>query len=81
VKVITGARRAGKSVLARLGLGDREYACVASDDERLSALTAADLQHLKSACASPWPAARIVFLDEVGTPSSRGRSPMVRSTS
>jgi hypothetical protein len=65
VKVITGARRAGKSVLARLALGDREYAYVNFDDERLSALTAADLQHLQSAFASLWPAARIVFLDEV----------------
>jgi uncharacterized protein len=65
VKVIMGPRRAGKSVLARLALAGSDFAYVNFDDERLSALQAADLQRVEAAIAAIWPSARTLFFDEL----------------
>jgi uncharacterized protein len=65
IKVIMGARRSGKSVLARLALADQEYGYVNFDDERLASLTAPDLARVEKALAAFWPAARLLFMDEV----------------
>jgi predicted AAA+ superfamily ATPase len=65
VKVVTGARRSGKSVLARLALDKRDFAYVNFDDERLAGLRAQDLGRVEKALAALWPSARLLLLDEV----------------
>jgi hypothetical protein len=65
VKVITGARRSGKSVLGRLALAGRDFAYVNFDDERLVSIRSRDLQRVQAATAALWPSARILFMDEV----------------
>lgn len=65
VKVIMGPRRAGKSVLARLGLAQRSHAYVNFDDERLASLRTDDFQLIEKAIAALWPEARTLFFDEI----------------
>ncbi|MBI2900435.1 MAG: ATP-binding protein [Planctomycetes bacterium] len=65
IKVITGVRRSGKSVLARLALAGRDFAYVNFDDERLAGLRTEDLQRVEKAVAALRPSTRLWLLDEV----------------
>lgn len=63
IKVITGPRRAGKSVFAIQMLQGREYAYVNFDDERLAGLT--DFDDLLRAMVQVYGAVQTIFLDEI----------------
>ena len=65
IKVIMGARRCGKSTLARMALADQDHAYVNFDDERLAWLKTEDLQRVEKELAALWPSAKAWLLDEV----------------
>lgn len=65
IKVIMGARRCGKSTLARMALADQDHACVNFDDERLAWLKTEDLQRVEKELRALWPSAKTWLLDEV----------------
>lgn len=63
IKVITGPRRAGKSVFALQMLRGRDFAYINFDDERLAGL--GDFDELLKAMAQVYGATRTMFFDEV----------------
>jgi len=65
VKVISGVRRCGKSVLAHRVLKDLPYGYVNFDDERLADLTTADLNLVLEALLEITPDLKYVLLDEI----------------
>ena len=54
IKVITGVRRCGKSVLAHMLLSGKKYAYANFDDERLIDVTAKDLLDFSRSFAIPF---------------------------
>ncbi len=65
IKVITGIRRAGKSVFSLQLLGNRNYGYINFDDERLVGLKAHDLNSVMQAFYELFGGIDSVFLDEV----------------
>ncbi|HOI43090.1 MAG TPA: ATP-binding protein, partial [Elusimicrobiales bacterium] len=65
VKVISGVRRCGKSVLAHRVLAGLTYGYANFDDERLADLKAADLNLVLEAMLELNPGMRYVLLDEI----------------
>ncbi len=65
IKIITGARRAGKSVLGCELLKDRNFAYVNFDDERLSALEAKELNLILRAIYEIYQKPDFIFFDEI----------------
>ncbi len=65
IKVIMGARRSGKSVLARMALSDQPYVYVNFDDERLAWLKTEDLHRVEKAATALWPRRHRWLLDEI----------------
>jgi len=63
IKVITGPRRAGKSVFCFLLLGNREYAYLNFDDENL--LKIADTDALLRGITEVYGRSRMLFFDEI----------------
>jgi len=64
-KVTTGVRRSGKTVFTRQLLGDRRFASVDFDDERLAAAGREDLDVILGALHEIHGAFEYLFLDEV----------------
>jgi predicted AAA+ superfamily ATPase len=65
IKIITGVRRCGKSVLAHRVLRGQPYGYVNFDDERLFSLTTADLNSVLEVLIEITPNMRFVLLDEI----------------
>ena len=65
VKVISGVRRCGKSVLAHRVLKDLPYGYVNFDDERLADITTADLNLVLEALLEITPGLKYILLDEI----------------
>ncbi len=65
VKVISGVRRCGKSVLAHRVLKDLPYGYVNFDDERLADVTTSDLNVLLEVLLELKPDIRYILLDEI----------------
>lgn len=65
VKVISGVRRCGKSVLAHRVLKGLPYGYVNFDDERLADLTTADLNIVLEALLEITPGLKYILLDEI----------------
>ena len=65
VKVISGVRRCGKSVLAHRVLKDLPYGYANFDDERLADLTTADLNLVLEALLEIKPGLKYILLDEI----------------
>ncbi len=65
IKVITGVRRSGKSVLAHRILRGRPYGYVNFDDERLFGLSAGDLNNVLEALIEISPGMKFILLDEI----------------
>lgn len=65
IKVISGVRRCGKSVLAHRALKDLPYGYVNFDDERLADLTTADLNLVLEVILELQPGLKCILLDEI----------------
>jgi len=66
IKIITGPRRAGKSVLAyQLLLQDKNFAYVNFDDERLATLKTGDLNLVLESIYILYQKPKFIFLDEI----------------
>jgi predicted AAA+ superfamily ATPase len=65
IKVITGVRRCGKSVLAHRVLRGQSYGFVNFDDERLFCLAAGDLNNVLEVLIEITPNMRFILLDEI----------------
>lgn len=65
VKVISGVRRSGKSVLAHRALKGLPYGYANFDDERLAALKTGDLDLVLEALLELTPALKYILLDEI----------------
>ncbi|OGR46725.1 MAG: hypothetical protein A2X33_03430 [Elusimicrobia bacterium GWA2_51_34] len=65
VKVISGVRRCGKSVLAHRALKDLPYGYVNFDDERLADITTADLNLVLEVLLELKPGFKFILLDEI----------------
>lgn len=65
VKVITGIRRCGKSMVAHLSLKDKVYSYLNFDDERLIGLSSADLNKILQFLLEINPDIKILFFDEI----------------
>jgi predicted AAA+ superfamily ATPase len=65
IKVVTGVRRSGKSVLSFQLLNNRNYAYINFDDERLVGLKASDLNTVLEACYQQLGEFTYIFLDEI----------------
>ncbi|MCX6665935.1 MAG: ATP-binding protein [Euryarchaeota archaeon] len=65
IKVVTGARRSGKSVFSFQLLGNKTYAYINFDDERLVGLKASDLNTVLEACYQQFGEFTYIFLDEI----------------
>ena len=65
VKVISGVRRCGKSVLAHRVLKDLPYGYVNFDDERLADITTADLNLVLEVLLELKPGFKYILLDEI----------------
>lgn len=65
IKVITGVRRCGKSVLAHRVLRGLPYGYVNFDDERLFSLSTADLNNVLEALIETTPDMKFILLDEI----------------
>ncbi|MFQ6063575.1 MAG: ATP-binding protein [Methanosarcinales archaeon] len=65
IKVITGVRRAGKSVLSFQLLRDRRYAYINFDDERLAGMTSSDLNMVLQVFYEWLGDFQFILLDEV----------------
>jgi predicted AAA+ superfamily ATPase len=65
IKVITGVRRCGKSVLAHRVLRGSHYGYVNFDDERLFGLSTADLNTVLEVLIELTPDMRFILLDEI----------------
>ncbi len=65
IKVISGVRRCGKSVLAHRALTGLPYAYANFDDERLAGLTAADLNLVLETLLELVPGFKYILLDEI----------------
>ena len=65
IKVITGVRRCGKSVLAHRVLRGSPYSYVNFDDERLFSMSTADLNTVLEVLIELTPDMRFVLLDEI----------------
>ncbi len=65
IKIVTGVRRCGKSVLAHRVLRGQPYGYVNFDDERLFSLATADLNNVLEVLIEITPDMRFVLLDEI----------------
>jgi hypothetical protein len=65
VKVITGIRRCGKSVMGHQALNNKLYGYINFDDERLIGLSAMDLNMMLQFLLEATPDAKILFFDEI----------------
>lgn len=65
IKVITGPRRSGKSVLSFQLLKDKNFAYVNFDDELLSTIEAKDLNSILQAIYEIYKKPEFIFLDEI----------------
>ena len=65
IKVITGVRRCGKSVLAHQLLKEKNYGYINFDDERLVGVKAEDLNDLLETLKEINPSFQVLFLDEI----------------
>jgi uncharacterized protein len=65
IKVITGVRRCGKSVLAHRVLRGQPYGYVNFDDERLFSLSTGALNNVLEVLIEITPSMRFVLLDEI----------------
>lgn len=65
IKVVTGARRSGKSVFSFQLLNKRKYAYINFDDERLVGLKAPDLNSILEAFYQLFGDFNFIFLDEI----------------
>ena len=65
IQIITGVRRSGKSTLAHKALQGTNYAYINFDDERLSKLSAANLNDLLEAVYRVYENVEYLFLDEI----------------
>lgn len=65
IKVITGVRRCGKSVLAHRVLRGQSYGYVNFDDERLFSLSTGDLNNVLEALIEITPGMKFILLDEI----------------
>lgn len=63
IKVITGPRRAGKSIFSLLLLKDRDFAYVNFDDENLMGLSNYD--EIVSTIAEVYPDCKLIYFDEI----------------
>lgn len=65
IKVITGIRRCGKSILAHQALQNREYGYINFDDERLIGLSSQDLNKILQFLLEIKPGITTLFFDEI----------------
>lgn len=65
IKVITGIRRCGKSVLAHLALRGKQYGYINFDDERLVGLSSTDLNRVLQFLIEIFPGLKTLFFDEI----------------
>lgn len=65
IKVVTGVRRCGKSILSMQLLGNKNYGYLNFDDERLAGIGTEDLNNAMKAFYELYGDIKIVFFDEI----------------